>query len=68
VLPAFSHPWCCRCCAGEVLRGDRIENSLYNISMRVDEQCKVLCKVDSLNEAQARAFRNKIDDDYKVNM
>lgn len=26
---------------GEVLRGDRIENSLYEIQMRVDEQCKV---------------------------
>jgi transmembrane 9 superfamily protein 2/4 len=51
-----------------VLRGDRIENSLYEIRMRMDEQCKVLCKIDALSEAQARAFRLKIDDDYKVNM
>lgn len=53
---------------GEVLRGDRIENSAYDIRMRVDEQCKVLCKIDALTEDQARAFMLKIDDNYKVNM
>ncbi|KAF8062046.1 TMN7 [Scenedesmus sp. PABB004] len=53
---------------GEVLRGDRIENSLYEIKMRADEQCKVLCRIEKLTAKQARAFRNKIDDDYKVNM
>lgn len=36
--------------------------------MRVDEQCKVLCRIESLSEAQADAFIAKIDDDYKVNM
>jgi transmembrane 9 superfamily protein 2/4 len=78
---------------GEVLRGDRIENSLYQvgawcsrgaprvgrkveqlnslssqIQMRVDEQCKVLCRIESLSGAQANAFRTKIEDDYRVNM
>ncbi len=53
---------------GEVLRGDRIENSLYQIQMRVDEQCKVLCRIESLTTGQTKAFRNKIDDDYRVNM
>eukprot|EP00877_Chromochloris_zofingiensis_P001992 jgi/Chrzof1/11794/Cz06g10110.t1 len=53
---------------GEVLRGDRIENSLYQLQMRVDEQCKVLCRIESLSSAQAKAFKDKIDDDYKVNM
>lgn len=60
--------FCCICSAGEVLRGDRIENSLYQIHMRVDEQCKVLCRIESLSEAQADAFIAKVDDDYKVNM
>ncbi|GFH09283.1 transmembrane 9 superfamily member, partial [Haematococcus lacustris] len=50
---------------GEVLRGDRIENSLYQIQMRVDEQCKFLCRIDSLSSAQAKAFRLKIEDDYR---
>ena len=53
---------------GEVLRGDRIENSPYEISIRTDEHCKVLCKIDSLNEKQAKAFRTKIDEDYRVLM
>lgn len=53
---------------GEVLRGDRIENSLFQINMRVDEQCKVLCRIEALTAEQAQAFQEKIDDDYKVNM
>ncbi len=38
------------------------------IQMRVDEQCKVLCRIETLSSAQAKAFRNKIEDDYRVNM
>jgi transmembrane 9 superfamily protein 2/4 len=53
---------------GEVLRGDRIENSVYEMAMRVDEQCKVLCRINSLSVAQADAFMSKIGDDYRVNM
>ncbi len=53
---------------GEVLRGDRIENSLYGILMRVDEQCKVTCPPHKMSKAAAEAFKNKIDDDYRVNM
>lgn len=36
--------------------------------MRVDEQCKVLCRIESLSAGQAKAFRGKIEDDYRVNM
>jgi hypothetical protein len=53
---------------GEVLRGDRIENSLYQFYMRTDEQCKVLCRIESLSAVQSKAFKEKIADDYKVNM
>eukprot|EP00217_Crustomastix_stigmatica_P010071 CAMPEP_0183796094 /NCGR_PEP_ID=MMETSP0803_2-20130417/8158_1 /TAXON_ID=195967 /ORGANISM="Crustomastix stigmata, Strain CCMP3273" /LENGTH=637 /DNA_ID=CAMNT_0026040699 /DNA_START=40 /DNA_END=1953 /DNA_ORIENTATION=+ len=53
---------------GEVLRGDRIENSLYQLEMRLDEQCKVVCKLDPLKAAQAKDFKNRIDDEYRVNM
>lgn len=51
-----------------MLRGDRIENSLYHLQMRVDEQCKVLCRIMALTTAQAKAFRSRIEDDYRVNM
>lgn len=52
---------------GEVLRGDRIENSPYQFKFRHDEQCKVLCRL-VVNRAQAKAFRAKIADEYRVNM
>ncbi len=38
------------------------------LNMRVDEQCKVLCRIEALSPAQVKAFRAKVDDDYKVNM
>lgn len=53
---------------GEVLRGDRIENSLYQIEVRLDEQCKVVCKLASLTASQSKDFKTKIDDEYRVNM
>jgi len=43
---------------GEVLRGDRIENSLYQIEIRLDEQCKVraLCFTPSSPLSRATPF------------
>lgn len=53
---------------GEVLRGDRIVNSLYQIAMRTDEQCKYVCRIESLSAAQAKAFRTRVEEEYRVNM
>ncbi|PKU65802.1 transmembrane 9 superfamily member 7 [Dendrobium catenatum] len=52
---------------GEVLRGDRIENSVYVFKMRMDETCKVACRV-KLTQKAAKKFKEKIDDEYRVNM
>ncbi|KAG5243735.1 transmembrane superfamily member [Salix suchowensis] len=52
---------------GEVLRGDRIENSPYVFQMREPLQCKILCRM-TLNTKTAKEFKEKIDDDYRVNM
>ncbi|KAJ1259634.1 hypothetical protein BS78_10G170700 [Paspalum vaginatum] len=52
---------------GEVLRGDRIENSVYNFKMRRDESCKVVCR-RKLSQEAAKNFKEKIDDEYRVNM
>ncbi|XP_052159397.1 transmembrane 9 superfamily member 7-like [Oryza glaberrima] len=52
---------------GEVLRGDRIENSVYNFKMRRDETCKVVCR-SKLSPEAAKNFKEKIDDEYRVNM
>ncbi|XP_002989231.2 transmembrane 9 superfamily member 7 [Selaginella moellendorffii] len=53
---------------GEVLRGDRIENSVYSFSMREDRSCIVACKGEKLSEKSAKNFKEKIDEDYHVNM
>ncbi|KAL8137364.1 hypothetical protein V2J09_003365 [Rumex salicifolius] len=52
---------------GEVLRGDRIENSPYVFKMREAQMCNILCRVD-LDTKTAKAFKEKIDDEYRVNM
>ncbi|KAG6395728.1 hypothetical protein SASPL_141852 [Salvia splendens] len=52
---------------GEVLRGDRIENSIYTFNMREEKSCTVACK-SHLNAQAAKDFKEKIDDEYRVNM
>ncbi|XP_043706043.1 transmembrane 9 superfamily member 7-like [Telopea speciosissima] len=52
---------------GEVLRGDRIENSVYTFQMRKEDSCKVGCRV-RLDAESAKNFKEKIDDEYRVNM
>nr|GLL35119.1 transmembrane 9 superfamily member 7 [Ipomoea trifida] len=52
---------------GEVLRGDRIENSVFTFHMRQELPCQVACRVKLDNEA-AKNFKEKIDDEYRVNM
>ncbi|THU54794.1 hypothetical protein C4D60_Mb10t28910 [Musa balbisiana] len=52
---------------GEVLRGDRIENSIYVFKMGRDETCKVSCRT-KLTAESAKNFKEKIDDEYRVNM
>lgn len=38
------------------------------LKIRVDEQCKVLCRIESLSQPQVKAFKTKIEDEYRVNM
>ena len=38
------------------------------IAIRTDENCKVLCRINALSEVQAKAFRGKIEDEYRVLM
>ena len=53
---------------GEVLRGDRIFNSLYQMQTKLDETCKVVCRGAPLTKAQAQMLKKFIDDEYRVNM
>mmetsp|Transcript_2612 Transcript_2612/g.10049 ORF Transcript_2612/g.10049 Transcript_2612/m.10049 type:complete len:691 (-) Transcript_2612:313-2385(-) len=50
---------------GERLAGDKIENSLYELKVGVDEHCKVVCR-KRLGKSGAKAFAQAIDDDYRV--
>ena len=52
---------------GEVLRGDRIENPLYSLEMRFDDQCKVQCR-KTLSEKEAKTMESMIRDEYRVQM
>ncbi|XP_051149425.1 transmembrane 9 superfamily member 9-like [Andrographis paniculata] len=52
---------------GEVLRGDRIENSPYEFKMREPQMCNVVCNA-KLNANEVKEFKEKIDDEYQVNM
>lgn len=52
---------------GEVLRGDRIENSPYEFKMREPQTCNILCRV-KLDAKTAKELKEKIEDEYRVNM
>jgi transmembrane 9 superfamily protein 2/4 len=50
---------------GEVLRGDRIETSLYMVSMHKEESCKILCRKE-YDAGEMAQFADKIKDEYRV--
>ncbi|KAK4747074.1 hypothetical protein SAY87_026111 [Trapa incisa] len=52
---------------GEVLRGDRIENSPYTFKMREPQMCNVVCR-KKVDAKQAKDLKEKIKDEYRVNM
>ncbi|GAU27047.1 hypothetical protein TSUD_314090 [Trifolium subterraneum] len=49
---------------GEVLRGDRIENSLYVFKMREPQMCNIVGKI-KLDAKNAKEFKEKINDEYR---
>lgn len=50
---------------GERLSGDRIENSLYKLEMKIPQACEIVCK-KSYNKAQAAQFVEAIDQEYRA--
>ncbi|KAG2613304.1 hypothetical protein PVAP13_4KG341000 [Panicum virgatum] len=52
---------------GELLRGDRIESSPYVFEMMEPKLCQVACRI-VLSQQGAKDFKEKIDDEYHVNM
>ena len=52
---------------GEVLRGDRIVNTLYDVHVDIKQECTILCDVD-LDEKMLKAFTEKIQKGYTVHL
>ena len=50
---------------GEILMGDRIENSLYTLSAKEDESCKFLCEKE-LSVEDLQLFSDRIDEEYRA--
>ncbi|KAH7365630.1 hypothetical protein KP509_18G038600 [Ceratopteris richardii] len=53
---------------GEVLKGDRIENSPYVFQMRESKLCNLVCRIERLSADDASKFKEKIDDEYRIHM
>eukprot|EP00927_Polykrikos_kofoidii_P055467 TRINITY_DN49717_c0_g1_i1.p1 TRINITY_DN49717_c0_g1~~TRINITY_DN49717_c0_g1_i1.p1 ORF type:complete len:653 (-),score=106.61 TRINITY_DN49717_c0_g1_i1:194-2083(-) len=51
---------------GEILMGDSIENSLYDIRMNKNSSCEYLCQ-KFLTPEEKLHFKKMIDDEYQVN-
>lgn len=51
---------------GEILSGDKIENSLYEVNMKVPEDCKVVCQ-RTYTDTELQHFADKVEEDYRVN-
>jgi len=51
---------------GEILIGDRIESSAYQIYAGKDEACKVLCVDDLLEKKDIQFFSDRIAEEYSV--
>ncbi|XP_047321500.1 transmembrane 9 superfamily member 11-like [Impatiens glandulifera] len=53
---------------GELLMGDRIENSPYRFKMYTNETDIFLCKTDALSADDFKVLAKRIDDMYQVNL
>ncbi|KAI2649868.1 Transmembrane 9 superfamily member 4 [Labeo rohita] len=57
---------------GEVLRGDRIVNTLYTVLMNLDKKCEVLCKKPDdpikLTVEESKLLAERIQEEYYVHL
>jgi transmembrane 9 superfamily protein 2/4 len=50
---------------GEILRGDRIETSMYNVKTLTESSCNILCH-GQYNADEMKQFADKIKDEYRA--
>uniref|UniRef100_A0A3Q4N3Q0 Transmembrane 9 superfamily member n=1 Tax=Neolamprologus brichardi TaxID=32507 RepID=A0A3Q4N3Q0_NEOBR len=53
---------------GEVLRGDRIVNTLYNVAMSKDKKCELVCEKRKLNIDESKLMAERIQEEYYVHL
>jgi len=53
---------------GEVLRGDRITNTAYEIKMAEDPTCKLLCNPVKMSAKQSKLMAERIHQEYNVHL
>lgn len=53
---------------GEVLRGDRIVNTLYNVQMNKDKKCEMVCSKKKLSKDQSKLVAERISEEYYVHL
>lgn len=53
---------------GEVLRGDRIVNTLYNVQMNRDRKCEMVCSKKKLSIDQSKLVAERIQEEYYVHL
>lgn len=53
---------------GEVLRGDRIVNTLYNVEMGKDKKCEVVCNKKKLSVEESKLFAERVQEEYYVHL
>ena len=51
---------------GEVLQGDRILSSAYELKMDIEQSCKVLCQ-KTFTEEEMKKMAHFVEDDYYIN-
>lgn len=54
--------------AGEVLRGDRIVNTLYSVEMNKDKKCEVVCGSKKLSLEESKLVAERIQEEYYVHL
>ncbi|CAM9951309.1 unnamed protein product [Discosporangium mesarthrocarpum] len=52
---------------GQILSGDHIENSMYQLEMGMNKHCAIVCR-NVLDAAEASAFRDAVEEEYRVQM
>jgi len=52
---------------GEVLRGDKIQSSMFQFEMGVEKYCEMVCR-SKQNKDDLELFKKRINEDYRVNM